>query len=194
MANRPYLRKATGTSGGMQIQFLDGTATTPKKIQITGITSYPEVPNVILTTQDELFLDRGKAVGMIEGDDAVDFPEFTITFDVIDDKVSTGMHETKQFLVNKVDPADGTTPLVSLNTGETTIVDENGNDYTLSLTENKFLFKMEYLFDSSETGKAFGYSYLVYISSFTYSEANGRLQATITGQTYSKGTEITALS
>jgi hypothetical protein len=194
MANRPYLRKATGTSGGMQIQFLDGTATTPKKIQITGITSYPEVPNVILTTQDELFLDRGKAVGMIEGDDAVDFPEFTITFDVIDDKVSTGMHETKQFLVNKVDPADGTTPLVSLNTGETTIVDENGNDYTLSLTENKFLFKMEYLFDSSETGKAFGYSYLVYISGFTYSEANGRLQCTITGQAYSKGTEITALS
>lgn len=194
MANQPYLRKAIGTSGGMQIQFLDGTATTPLKAVITGITSYPEIPEPMIDTQDELFLDRGKAVGMIEGDDSVEFPEFTITFDVIDDKVSTGVHETKQLLLDKLDPADGTTDAVSVNTGTTTIRDKNGGDYSLSILPDKFLFTMEYLFDSQTADKTFGYEYNVYISGFTYTEANGRLQCTITGQAYSKGNEITALS
>jgi hypothetical protein len=191
---KPYLRKAVGTSGGMQLQILDGTATTPLKVQITGITSYPEINEPMIDTQDELFLDRGKAMGMIEGDDSVDFPEFTITFDVIDDQVSTGMHGIYQLLMDKVSPTDGTTPATSVNTGTTTIRDKNGADYTLSILEDKFLFKLEFLYDSQTTDKAFGKSYDVYISSFTYSEASGRLQATITGQAYSKATNITALS
>jgi hypothetical protein len=83
---------------------------------------------------------------------------------------------------------------VSVNTGTTTIRDANGDDYTLSILENKFLFKMEFLFESTDSSKTFGKSYDVFISNFTYSEANGRLQATITGQAYSKDTNITALS
>jgi len=191
---KPFLRKAVGTSGGMQIQFLDGTATTPLKVQLTGITSFPEVTPPTIDTQDELFLDRGKAVGMIEGDDAVEFPEFSITFDVIDDKISTNVDTIHDFLINKLSPTDGTTSAVSVNTGTTTIRDANGDDYTLSILENKFLFKMEFLFESTDSSKTFGKSYDVYISNFTYSEANGRLQATITGQAYSKDTNITALS
>jgi hypothetical protein len=189
--SNPYLSK-NSVAGGFQFQVLDNTDTTPKKLLLTGISTYPELKEPKVIADDEDFVVGGTLVGRFEGDDSTQYEDTTLELFVYTESVTAGKHEIYEFLMNKKDSLD--TALVSHNTGSVTIKDINGADKTISTTENKFYFKGEYLFNHPTTEKSFGYSFLFHPKSATFKEQDGKLVLSFTFEIVSKLTPITALT
>lgn len=187
----PFLRKNTG-GYGIDITIEDGTSATPKSIDLSGVVNdLPSFLGARVMADDEDFLIHGNLIARTEADDASEFTETSMTIYALDTFISTNEYDVKTFLMDKLDPADGTTDLVNLNTGSVTLADLNGKDKVVSITPTRFLFKMKVKFNHADGTSTFGYEFLIYVKSIEFSTPDGKLQTTITFTPYSKLTNLT---
>jgi len=142
----------------VQIQFYDGNATTPNTINLAYFGSVPELPDVVVNRNLEVRLDRGQFSHVDFGDDALEFPEVTLTIDMVDTHVSTNKHALEQWF-NQHQTVDGT-DLVSTNDGGAQARDvDTGELVDIGLPTSIFTIGMKILFSDADDTNSFGRDY-----------------------------------
>jgi len=178
----------------VQIQFYDGTETTPATLDITGYSDLPDLPDVIIRRDLDVKRDRGQFSHVELAEDSIDFPEVSITIDMIDTLVTSDKNAIEQWF-NKHKAADGTTDLVSTNDGGAKARDvDSGELKDIGLPSDIFTIGMKILWTDSANQNAHGrdYKYVRPIQA-TVSGDTGGLKITLTFQLSGTYTEITSI-
>lgn len=178
----------------VQIQFYDGNATTPQTLNITGYSDLPELPDVIIRRDLDVKRDRGQFSHVELAEDNVDFPEVSITIDMIDTLVTANKNVIEQWF-NQHKAADGTTALTSTNDGNAQARDVDAGTLTsIGLPSEIFTVGMKILWTDSAGSNSHGrdYKYVRPIQASVSGDTGG-LRVTLTFQLLGTYTEITAI-
>lgn len=126
------------------VQFYDGTATTPKTLDITGYASLPEFGDVKVRTNVEPRLDRGMISHIDYADDTLEQPEVSMTVDLVDTYLSTSNDKISEWFDEH--SQDGT-PLVSTNDGNAQARADDGTLKNIGIPTDIFTCGMKLTFN-----------------------------------------------
>jgi hypothetical protein len=150
----PFLLKPS-TKNGISIKMYDGTST-PKTITIKYFSSVPELAEAKIVAPLETFLDRNVYQGMYRGADNIEMPEVTFEVDAVDDQVTAGVSDLRNWFQLLKDSAAAA--LATTSVAATKVRAEDGSEKDANLPADMFTLGLKILF-TGDTGKTFGYDF-----------------------------------
>ena len=148
------------------------------ELVVRGYADLPEIPEPIINVAPEPFYCKGNLQSLEEADDTVEFADFSITLDILDEQVSSSKFAFAQWF-NEFKNLAGAA-LTSTNTGEVDVQVMNSKTKTLTTIGLPTAWKtigMDLEFDNDD--KKFGKTWMFCMPVDARFSSSGNAQVTI---------------